>query len=183
MVSESLVYVLDQRDCLAWVSTAAWDRAATAAGAPWLTAASTMGSSLWSQIGDATTAELYRLLLKRVRAGHAIDISFDGSGAGVMREMRLRMASLPNAHVECTSTVVREQQCDGPDGSARGHQPPRRLTVCSWCGRMRVDDEWQEIEVAMAALRVFLDGVPSVISHGACYDCAHRLTDDILHKN
>lgn len=182
-ISESLVYVLDERDCLASVNAAAWDRAARAAGAPALSAASAMGTSLWSQIGDATTAELYRLLLRRVRGGHAIDVSFDGSGPGVRREMRLHMRSLPHDHVECTSTVVREQRSDAPDGNPRGLQPPKQLTVCSWCGRMRVGNAWREVDEAVAAERVFLDVVPTVITHGACPDCAHQLTNDIQRNN
>ncbi|MEQ1761168.1 MAG: hypothetical protein ABL986_22905 [Vicinamibacterales bacterium] len=177
-LGESVVYVLDENDRLAQVG-ATWDRAALENGAPKLCAASALGTSLWLYIGDATTVELYQLILARVRTGRLASVPFDGSGAGIQREMRLHLRSLPAGHVECTSTIVREH----------GHAPVQTpdvntmvpLTVCSWCGRMRVEGEWRDVDVAVGALRVFLRATPSVISHGACHACAARLTDDVRH--
>lgn len=135
---------------------------------------------MWSHIGDPTTAELYRLILARVRSGRLVNVPFNGSGPGVFREMRLHLRALPGDCVECTSTVVREQwQGAVRSRAADEGRPPMRLTVCSWCGRMRVETEWRDVEVAAAALRVFMVAAPSLISHGACPDCAARLVEDV----
>ncbi len=178
-VGDAQVYVLDRNDCLVRVGTA-WDSAAVANGAPELCAARALGTSLWSYIGDPTTAELYRLILNRVRAGRLVNVPFDGSGPGVLREMRLHLRALPGDHVECTSTVVREQWL-GAVGSraADALLAPVRLTVCSWCGRMRVEAEWRDVDVAVATLRVFMATAPTPISHGACPACAARLVEDV----
>ncbi len=177
-LGDSQVYVLDRNDCLARVG-AAWDSAAIANGVPELCAASALGTSLWSHIGDPTTAELYRLILDRVRSGRLVNVPFDGSGPGVLRQMRLHLRPLPGGQVECRSTVVREHWQGTVRSSAPGPvPPPMRLTVCSWCGRMRVETEWRDVEVAVTALQVFTAAGPSVISHGACPACAVRLLED-----
>lgn len=182
-LGESVAYVLDKHDCLAEVG-AMWDRAALASGAPELCAASALGTSLWSHIGDATTAELYRLILDRVRAGRLVNVPFDGSGPGVLRQMRLHLRPLPGGQVECRSTVVREHWQGTVRSSAPEPVPPlMRLTVCSWCGRMRVETEWRDVEVAVTALQVFTAAGPSVISHGACPACATRLIDDVHRRD
>lgn len=178
-LGDSVVYVLDADDRLRWVGST-WDASALAHGATSLCAASALGSSLWSHIGDVTVAELYRLILERVRTGRLVNVPFDGSDRWVQREMRLHLRPLQGGLVECVSTVVKEQR----DWQARVRavadaEPPMLLTVCSWCGRLQVGAEWREIDVAVTALRVFMGTSPGVISHGACPTCAARLTDEV----
>ena len=86
--------------------------------------------------------------------------------------------------MECRSTVVREQWQGAARSSAPGPvQPPMRLTVCSWCSRMRVETAWREVDVAVTVLRLFMVAAPCVISHGACPACVAHLTDDVLNRD
>jgi hypothetical protein len=48
------------------------------------------------------------------------------------------------------------------------------IMACSWCRRFRVEDDWLEVEDAVARAAL-LEGRTPVISHGICPTCSETL--------
>jgi len=49
------------------------------------------------------------------------------------------------------------------------------LSVCSWCKRARLEDDWVDTDEAAARLGVFLRDRPPAITHGICPACTQAL--------
>jgi hypothetical protein len=49
------------------------------------------------------------------------------------------------------------------------------LRVCSWCKRVAVGEEWEEVEVAIEQLGLFGGCSPAAITHGMCPACVARI--------
>lgn len=174
-LDDSISYVLDGNDCIEQVGDT-WDRFARAHGAAKLRRASVVGTSMWVYIRDPTVAELYRLILARVRRGKRVVVPYDGTTLAVRREMRLELRPLTDGHIRCVSSVVMEDESmpqfeSAPDPGAESD----RLLVCSWCGRVRVEDSWCDVEEAVSILRPFHQPRSPAISHGLCPRCAQGL--------
>lgn len=63
----------------------------------------------------------------------------------------------------------RERPTEDQPGAA-----PRVVVRCAWCGRVRVDSEWQD-EADVQAMRLLRP--EHHFSHGICPSCLARYTD------
>jgi hypothetical protein len=52
----------------------------------------------------------------------------------------------------------------------------RLLTVCAWCERVKVEDDWVGAEVAIRTLRTFDWPEAPLFTHGMCEHCFAFLT-------
>ncbi|HLZ10628.1 MAG TPA: hypothetical protein VKT80_18725, partial [Chloroflexota bacterium] len=56
---------------------------------------------------------------------------------------------------------------------------PGALTLCSWCKRAQVNQEWLEIELAGPMIGVGDDDLPPSLTHGICPACRDQIVDQI----
>jgi hypothetical protein len=175
-VAQAVTYTLDANDVIASVG-GAWDAFALSNGAPELVGGAAIGRSLWAAIASETTRQVYRQLLARARAGHTISAPFCCDGPTVVREMRLRLRSVGNGHVECTSIILCETADTSRDvcGTALAHD----VLACSWCERVRVSDAWHEPADAMLLLGPASARLVAKGSHGLCPRCQAALSATI----
>jgi len=115
-VDAPLTYRLDADDRIVDIR-GPWDEFARANGAPELTRDRVLEHSLFGYVGDATTIEIYRQILARVRrTGEPATVAFRCDGAAQVREMALEVKALSGAEIELESRVVAEKAPPGPVG-------------------------------------------------------------------
>lgn len=151
-----------------------WDRFAELNGAPWLAGGAVVGRPLADFIDDVTSRHLYELLLARARAGRPVTIPFRCDGPAVRREMVMQLHPAPDGAVDIETRVRRETA--RPPVALLDRSAPRAetlpVTMCGWCNRVRTGPgTWQEVEDAVAALRLLSFPAPPPLSHGICPTC------------
>jgi hypothetical protein len=119
------------------------------------------------------------MLLRRVRGElRSIELPFRCDGPEVRREMDISIASQASGRFVVFSAQLRgEEERDEfqPLLAAETPRSEEALTMCGWCDRFLVDDEWVEVEEAATRLRLFVLPTMPTISHGVCPDCSEML--------
>lgn len=161
-VRHPVKYVIDGQDCIV-----------SSAGPHEL-----LGQPLWRFITDDETRYIYELLLARVRTtGVEAVVPFRCDTPDARRYMTVRLAPGPReGDVAFTIDTYRHE----PRRSERllDAGTPRSddlLTICSWCKRVRVDEEWLEVEEAVVRLRLLEAPLLPALTHGACVPCVTSL--------
>jgi hypothetical protein len=183
MPDSPITYRIDAADRLTAVSEQ-WDTFARANQGGASTASAVIGRSLWDFISDATTTELYRQVLARIRAGRAMTYSFrcDSPECQRLLEMRIRLVDETGAVEFRTETLFSGARALPPvsqgDGSV-GAEPEEMIRMCGWCNRIDVAGEWLEVEQAMPRLPLMEYPAQSMLTHGICEVCLARMTAEV----
>lgn len=167
------VYRLDDQDRLVHFGTGA-DFDATAGG---LALTPLLGRSLWSCIGEGTTQDLYRQLIKRARAGRRMRVHYRCDDAAHRRWFEMVIVAVPGGEVECTSHLLKEELRPSVALLEPGQERTADLVrMCSWCQRFAVsEDRWLPVEEAADALHLLERQHVPRITHGICPDCFRRV--------
>ena len=134
---------------------------------------------LWDFVAGPELEKLQRMLLRRVRGElRSVDLPFRCDGPEVRREMDIRIAAQSSGRFVVFSARLRAEERRDEFQPLLASEAPRGeevLTMCGWCDRFLVGEEWVEVEQAAARLGLFrLPQLPS-ISHGVCPDCTELL--------
>ena len=179
----SVSYRIDGADCFMDVG-GAWSDFAEANEGTELAPEMVLGRSLWDYIGDLTTRQLYRTMLRHVRSdGLPVRFRFRCDAPTVRRLLAMEIAAIDSGHVCFTVSPVAEVErspvplLEGSHKVARGGQ----LLMCGWCQDVQLgDDRWVRAEQAVAALGLFEGEAIPTISHGICPSCHDELTGALL---
>jgi hypothetical protein len=171
-----LSYAIDQDDHLVKVDEG-YHRFARENG--WERSGESLGRSLWDFVAGDELKKLQRMLLRRIRGEvRQVELPVRCDGPDVRREMEIKIAAGSAGRVVLFSARMRsEEQRPQPQpllspDATRGEET---LTMCGWCDRFLVGEEWVEVEEAAARLGLFqLTELPQ-ISHGICPDCGQML--------
>ena len=110
-----------------------------------------LGRDLWSQISDNSVREIYRMIMRRARAGNTIRFRYRCDSAIFRRTFEMTVRPGPNSAVEFQSELVVEEPRARmnlfEEAQARDD---RVVRVCSWCQRVATDERrWVEVEDAV----------------------------------
>lgn len=148
-----------------------WNRFAVDNGAPGLTAARIIGRPLRDFVADPTTQQLWEALLARARRTTVPEVPFRCDSPTERRFMTLRMLQETGGLLCCEARLLRRER-RAEMAFLMGDRPGAGfLTICGWCKRVPVDDEWLEVEDAVVRLRLFEKPVLPLMSHGICPPC------------
>lgn len=171
--SHRVTYELDAQDRIR--STGAdWDRFAVGNGAPELATQNILLEPLWRFVAGREVQHLLGLLFERVRSrNRAIRLPFRCDSPSERRFMELTICPLPAHSLAVESRLLRTE--------ARRYVPLLerslrlrygRLTMCSWCNRIRlVDGNWAEVERAIELMDLFAAADLPMLSQGICRSC------------
>lgn len=171
-----LSYAIDQDDYLVKVDEGyhcfagenGWDRSRES-----------LGRSLWDFVAGQELAKLQRMLLRRIRGEiRQVELPFRCDGPEVRREMDIKIAAGASGSVVLFSAWMRSEERRPqfqPLLSAEAPRSEETLTMCGWCDRFLVGEEWVEVEEAAARLGLFQRPELPQISHGICPDCGEML--------
>lgn len=172
-MSPAVNFQLDTQDCVSAVGPS-WDAVARAHGAPGLAAASVCGRRLWTFFSDIGTIELYRVLFAHVRRSGAVSVIF-AFDAERCCDMSLTITPLGDGHLDCRTAVSAEYLSDF---TRQASAAVTFVVCCSWCGRLRVQDDWMAADVALTTTPLLLQPRGPEVSHGMCPTCERRERDE-----
>jgi hypothetical protein len=174
---DEIVYRIDAAGRLTYVS-GTWDTFAAANDAPELISSSILGRPLRDFIADPETRHLLDVLVRRAAAAREeIRVPFRCDAPAERRQLQMIVAPLADGGVEFRT---HPQRLEGRAAARLLDRQSARtgelLTMCSWCNRVRVDEGWHEVEVAVDRLGLFEAPALPGLTHGICRDCADDLT-------
>lgn len=166
-MTDLVIYELDDADVIRRVG-GQWEAFARANGGAHLVAG-VLGQTIWDFVGGSTTRHMYRMLAGRVRQGHPVSFTYRCDSPAMRRFMRMRMLPIDASGVRFESETLTTEAW--PPGLRRDRRDDF-LTICSWCKKGRLDDTWQEPEVVVERLGMFVGDAERPISHAICPSCA-----------
>lgn len=175
-----VVYEIDAQDRLVAVNDQ-WTAFAVANDAPELSPPGILGVRLWDAVTDRTMRELYRGVLKRVRAGVDVHYQFRCDGPTMTREMVMQVGLLPDGRVRFTSHMeAATERPAQPVLDRRTLRSDELIRVCGWCQRVAVSaDRWVDVEVAIRRIPVHAAGLLPQLTHGICPTCYDAVIADL----
>lgn len=184
MASPTIVYRVDAQDRIVSVN-GAWNAFASANGGATIVSTRIIGRNLFEFITDATTQQLYRQMLARIRSGQDLQYTYrcDSPDRRRLMEMEMRLADDAGS-VEFRSVSLEEHaraplhvsQADGADDA----EDTALQRSCGWCNRLEVEGEWLEIEDALPKLRFMEHERPATLTHGMCDECLARMLAELV---
>jgi hypothetical protein len=139
-----------------------------------------VGTSLWAYIAGNEVAEVYRILMARVRSGgRALTFGYRCDSPSQRRHMEMTIAPSGEGGLEFRSRILRIEE---RDPVTIGVEPGSKLpdvTLCAWCKRVRLDGDWVEIEDAIRSFGDVDTLAVRRITHVACGPCYERLLGEI----
>ncbi len=122
---------------------------------------------------------LQRMLVRRIRDQRGeVELPFRCDGPEVQREMDIRIAAGRSGRLVVFSARLRAEKRRStaqPLLGATGRRDRETLTMCGWCDRFLVGDEWLEVEEAAVRLGLFQRPTLPTVSHGVCSACSRLL--------
>lgn len=168
---QNVFYRIDKDDRIVFVNDQ-WDRFAVGNEGNGVRSSEVLGRSLWDFIDGLTTQQIYRQIVKRSRAGNAVDYPLRCDAPDRRRLLQMGVRAAHSGAVEFTSRVVSEEPRQAV--SLLDRRFPRTgdlVTVCSWCEKVRVEGRWVDVEDAIAALGLFQQTELPALTHGMCQAC------------
>lgn len=172
MIDAGVRYTINERDELTSVG-GAWDRFAIANGGSQLVGDGVIGRVLWKFISDEHTRYLYRQIVARVRLGQLARFTLRCDAPSSRRLLEMVVEQHATGEVEfATQSLHVDAREPSPLFSPESPHSDELVRACSWCNRIEVDAEhWAELEVAVAALKLFEQVKMPMLSHGICGAC------------
>jgi hypothetical protein len=173
----SFIWTIDGADKLIHVNDA-WLAFAAENTAPQLTAALILNQPIWRFIQGQETKYLYQQIFQRVRAGQSpVTFPFRCDSPDCRRFMEMRLSLLPDAAIQFTGHILREEWRDPVDLlDASRNRSGELVTVCSWCKKIHITGMgWEEVEVAIRALDLFGQLSMPRMTHTICDSCRRAL--------
>jgi hypothetical protein len=170
-------YVIDKQDRIRSVNQAFLDFGRDNDWQP--EPSSLINRSLFDFVVGQEVCVLMDALFRRVReTTKTVSIPFRCDSSNFRRYMTMRISTFSHGELTFDNILLDQQPRAAVDLSAIAPSSKDNcVSMCSWCNRIALDDgQWVEAEVAIDKKTLFADTPPSVISHGLCSDCDHRLT-------
>lgn len=138
-----------------------------------------LGRPLWEFIHGEQTQHIYRQLLTQSRRqNRVIQLPYRCDSPGLVRELSMTLAPLADGGVCFTSRTVQLQpRSPLPVLDRAAQRSDEMIRMCSVCKCVAVDDNWLELETAVAARGLLLADLPPAITHSLCPRCEKTLTD------
>lgn len=168
------IYVIDEADRIVSVSDNwllfAQENEATASCYP----DAIMNKPIWDCISDMETQHLYEVILEKVRTtGKSVVLPFRCDAPDRRRYLELLIKPVHQKCIEFTSYIIREESRDTVE--LLEADTPRSdgiIKMCSMCKKVELSGgNWVEVEIAVAALKLFEQPKLPQISHGLCAEC------------
>ena len=165
-------YIIDSDNRVTMVSKE-WLRFAQENSATHLTQESIIGKPLFDFIADPETRHLYQMVINKVRStGTTLSLPFRCDAPGLRRYMQLVIAPLQNQYLQLVGEILREEPREPvPLLDNHTERSDQFLTICSWCKRVKVLNNWLEVEEAVDELGLFHQSPLPQLTHGMCQQC------------
>jgi hypothetical protein len=174
--NRSFIYRLDDRNRISFVNQD-WLDFAIENQAPELNREAVFDQPMADFIADWETFHLYELIFRRVRmTGAGVVLPFRCDSPDLRRFMQLSIQLAGSGELELTGRILSlESRPPVPLLDPEAPRSHEMLTLCSWCKRIKIDDDlFVEAEKAAASLGLF-GPTPPRLTHGVCPECFDRI--------
>lgn len=133
-----------------------------------------IGRSLFDFIADEHCQDLYKALIKKVRAtGEATSFPFRCDTPERRRLMELCITQTSDGKIEFDIELLRDDEREAPCNLLDADHPRTddEVLICSWCKCVQIGDDWLEIEDATKALGLSNESALPKLNHGICELC------------
>jgi hypothetical protein len=175
-----VIYIIDHDDRIIFTNDE-WKQFALENDAPEMISEKVINQKFWNYLSGETIINIYQAILQRVRGGKAIKYNFRCDTPTAARILQMNITMLENETVQFETVLV--QSKERALQKILDRYSPRTeeiITMCSWCNRINLSDEWHEVEEAISRLELFEQGSLPQISHGMCEDCFEIVTKEFL---
>jgi hypothetical protein len=176
----NIIYRLNSQDEFIYVNEE-WTKFAIGNDAPDLLPENVLRRPVWDFISDMTTEQLYREILRHVRAGRPASFTFRCDAPEYRRHMEMTIAELGGGNVQFQTRPLQVEE--RPRQALVDRYAPRSddlLRICGWCKRVDVGGgRWGEVEEAVTALLLFEGRSMPLLTHGICEDCDKRIREQV----
>lgn len=172
--SEDIIYRVNDQDEIVFVNES-WDRFAAANGGDAVSSSKVLHRRLWNFVVDATTREIYRLMLGRIRDGRCLQYTLRCDSPKCLRLLEMKVHCREDGTVEFHTHVVSEESRQPPDLTDKAAELGELLRVCSWCKKVYSGGTWMELEEAVDLMGFFHDTLPLSMTHGICDGCLREM--------
>lgn len=170
-------YRVNAKDAFVFVNQAFMDFARQN-DAPEFSTRDLYSRSIWDYIRDPSIAEVYRVLMERARRElNVIQFPFRCDAPDLIRFMEMRIMPLGLDMLEFQTQILRQEPRPFRTLISRGaYRSAEILPICSWCKRVRVEDEiWLELDEALLRTAM-LDVEPlPTLDHITCTACKSKI--------
>lgn len=165
-------YEIDAADRIRTVSEP-WLEFARDNDAPGLTREAVLDRPLWDFIAGEDTRELYRAILRRVRAADvSVIVPFRCDSPAFRRWMRLVITPRDRGAVRFDGLLVRKRERLHLGILEPGARRSRKeLPMCSCCKRVQLESGWLEPEDAIVRLHLLEEEPYPRLRHVVCDSC------------
>lgn len=140
--------------------------------------------TLWSYFDNDETADVWRLLVERVRARQQeAEVPLRCDAPHARRWLKMSIAPEPDGRVQFRCELVFEEPRQPVSlldpGSARdvALQP---VALCDWCARVQDGDRWVAIEQFVHDSRLLERSSLPPLAHGICSSCRDQMSAELL---
>ena len=176
----NIVYRLNSQDEFIYVNEV-WEDFASANDAADLSREQVLARPVWDFIADDTTAQLYREILRHVRAGRPARFNFRCDAPEFRRRMEMTISGRDGGGVQFETRTLGEEE--RPRQELLERYAPRAddlLRMCGWCKRVDLGDgRLGEVEQAVAELGLFERKALPRLTHGMCVTCSRTAIEEI----
>jgi hypothetical protein len=167
-------YWIDATDRLARVDEA-WREFAIANGASELASERVLGRPISSFCTDATTNEIWTMLLARARLGTLADLEIHCDSPDCRRLFRVTLTNDSTSLVRVAAALVFEERRARVELlEVRRPHSADLLVCCSWCKKWKAPSGlWVEVEEIVSSLPMGETNLPQT-SHGICEACRNK---------
>jgi hypothetical protein len=175
-VQDTCVYEIDASDQIVSCNEG-WEAFAVENGGEKLRFELIEGRSIWGFVADASTTDLYKRLIAHARKGNAIKFTFRCDSPTRLRLLEMKIAPTKPDRVRFTTKILNTAEKDSDNILfAEVGESSDPIVVCSWCGRLNIYRQtWQDIDVAVAKVKIFERSKMPPVSHGICTDCLKNM--------
>lgn len=135
--------------------------------------------TLWEQMASEEVADLWRLLVERVRSLEVeARVPFRCDGPAARRWFEMTLTPGPERRVKFRSVLAFEELRTPLallDGQADRDPSVPPVAMCSWCNRGEHHGDWLDVEELVVAARLLEEPTLPPLSYGICVACSHEM--------
>lgn len=170
---KGLSYIIDAERLIIDVS-GDWDGFARQNDGFGLSVSEVLNTPLLSYIHDLETKYLYDKILQRACESHrALTLPFRCDSPDLRRFMQMHIRPLGNRMIMFKTSLIREEPRASIAVEVRDSGSFVRM--CSYCLRVRRDEDWVELEDAIKDAHLFEMSKLPMITHGICPSCKNTV--------
>ncbi|MEM8706785.1 MAG: hypothetical protein AAGE98_10035 [Actinomycetota bacterium] len=138
--------------------------------------------TLWSFLSSDTCRSMWQMIVERVRStGEPMQVPLRCDAPHARRWFEMTVSPEADSHVHFLSVLVFEELRDPIpllDAFVERDTTEAAIPLCTWCGQVEYDGEWQEVEGMLRSARLLERPTMPPVDYGVCAGCRDELSSE-----